>query len=544
MNIYNVLVETYTNTITNLFTISGNFNDVSVYDNKQCVIKNKLFEDLANKNHILIYNPSNGLSFFDVSHQNELYELAPNLKREHDLIFKKNYIDSKYNIVAGLHTIKEFINTYNKVRETKPLKNLIVFIDYADIVFPTKPIEQMGIDERMAISVMREITSNNFNGGKNVIILLSESYYAIGEEIRDLSTNYHIEVELPTKEDRINFISFLTKDKEEFTNETIINIANKSAGINLMTLGTLIKKGLNYLENNLNKEVANVLTNKLGQYVELFQPRYGFENIIGYQELKDKASKLIKRMNLISTWRAIAYVGPTGSGKDFHTEAFLYEANLPILKLKNIKSKWYGETAIIIENIKQVARSFDKVCIFKPEADKLFPDPENKDAHQADQELAGLFLDWMSDSRDLGKIFWIFNTSRPQMFPVDFQRRIEIKLPVLDITNEQDRFNFIVKMFEIKNIDITKIRINKKTLEEFGLIDNDHKHLRLFNKLMENYSSDNIRMIVNEVNAEIELDEKVNIIEVIKDINVSNVVEERNRQTMYAKEFSTYKSLI
>lgn len=550
MNLFEELLNVYSSSITNLFTITGNVNDINIYNNEKKIVSKKLLEDLSKKNHVLVYSPSNGISFFNEEHKDELYSIDKELKAKHDIVFKSNYANSQYNVIAGLHILKTLLITYQSLRlkHGNKIKNLIIYLDNSDIIFPTKPIEQMNIDEKLAISLMREITNDyNFMNGKDVIIMSAESYFSINEEIRDLPMNHRIHVDLPSYETRLNFIKFSNNEIDE---ENQKNIALKTAGLNLITISTILKKGLEYIKVNLNKDVASILANKLGQHVELIYPKYGFDNIIGYDNIKEKCLTLIKRMNSINSWRTLCYVGPTGSGKDFHSEAFLFEAKLPVLKLKTIKSKWYGETSIILENIKQVARSFDKVIIFKPEADKLFPDPEDKNGHQTDQELAGLFLDWMSDSNDKGKIFWLFNTSRPQMFPVDFQRRVEIKIPILDITNKDDKFNFIVKMFETKNIDIKKIKVSNKMLEKFKFSQEDKKSLgneyviqKIFNQIMENFSSDNIRMIVNEVASELEFDKNLDIIEFIQDINVSVVVQERAIQTQYAKEYSTFKSL-
>ena len=68
-----------------------------------------------------------------------------------------------------------------------------------------------------------------------------------------------------------------------FTNEIKENIALKTAGLNLITISTILKKGLEYIGLNLNKDVSHILANKLGQHVELFYPRYGFDKIIGYE---------------------------------------------------------------------------------------------------------------------------------------------------------------------------------------------------------------------------------------------------------------------
>ena len=538
MKLYERIAAAYKNSTANLFALTGNIHDIALYADadRQRIGRTVsiLIEKLEQNNHVVYFSPSVGMRYTDPEHQKEFYAVDASLKKVHEAAFKFDYAQTKYDILSGLHMIKVLLNSYRKMRRLhgpERVKNLIVFIDDADIVFSNTPIEQMGNDEKLALSLAREMFGGSeFVGSGDAAILLSGSFSAIHEGVRQLSGLYPIEIPLPDEAARQRFIAYENAVHDRgIAPAQIDTIARLSAGISLSTLRAVLKQPPEHILRHLREEVASIIEKSLGNHVEVLHPAYGFEHVIGYDRLKTKARSLIRRMDGTHPWRAIAYVGATGTGKDFQCEALLHEAGIPVIKLQTIKSKWYGETAVIVEKIKMVARSFSKIAIFKPEADKLFPDPEADNAHQTDQELTGIFLDWMADRNDRGRIFWIFNTSRPQLFPVDFQRRIEIKLPIFDLEKEERRV-FIALMFERKGI-VLPPENKEALLDEIA-------------DYTEGFSSDNIRMIADEVAAELDIEPDSDIMQIILDLNIDTVTEQRRRQAAYAAAFSTYKSLV
>ncbi len=536
MKLYEEISEIYKKSTTNFFAVTGNIRDLILYqepksgERRMGLIQNVLIERLLNNNHVLYYSPSVGMRYVDERQKEEFYGVDAALKEIHDKAFSLDYAQTKYDILSGLHMIKMLLASYRNVREKHKnfTKNLIVLIDDADIVFANKSIEYMGNDEKLALSLAREsFGSSDFINATDTVILMCESFEALHSGVRQISGLYPIDVALPNEAERHAFIQYyMAHFGKTIDAQWIEDVAARSAGIALTTLKAILKQEPEHIRVRLGHEVASIIEKSLGNHVQVVYPEYGFDHVIGYEALKTKAKRLIQRMHGTNPWRAVAYIGATGTGKDFHSEAFLHEAGIPVIKLLNIKSKWYGETAVIVEKIKMIARSFSKVAIFKPEADKLFPDPEQRDAHQTDQELTGIFLDWMQERRDRGKIFWIFNTSRPQMFPIDFQRRIEIKLPIFDLDGEERKI-FIQKMFARKNLEITDAALLESLLT-----------------YTEGFSSDNIRMMVDEVAAERDIDESADIMEIVSDLNFDVVRAERDRQAEFAMRYSTYKSLI
>ena len=538
MKLYDRIATAYKNTTANLFAVTGNIHDIALYsegpERKAAQIEEILIRKLEANNHVVYFSPSAGMRYTRPEFQAEFYALDATLREVHAKAFALDYAQTKYDILSGLHMIKVLLASYRKMREkygAEKVRNLVVLIDDADLIFPNKPVEQMGSDEKLTLSLAREmLDSSDFIGSSDAVILLSSGFLSLHEGVRSISGLYPVDVPLPDEAARRDFIGYENAVRDRgISHEEVGEIARLSAGITLSTLRAILKQEPERILQQIRDEVASIIEKSLGNHVRVLHPAYGFDHVIGYDLLKAKARSLIRRMHGKHPWRALAYIGATGTGKDFQAEAFLHEAGIPVMKLETIKSKWYGETAVIIEKIKRVARSFSQIVIFKPEADKLFPDPEADNAHQTDQELTGIFLDWMADSRDRGRIFWLFNTSRPQLFPVDFQRRIEIKLPIFDLDSAERR-TFIERMFERKEVPVEASR-------KEGL-------LTQLTAYTDGFSSDQIRMLADEVAAERDVAPEREIMEIVEDLNVDIVREERRRQAHYAAAFSTYKSLV
>ncbi len=537
MNFLQNLIDLYSKNISNIFTVTGNISDIILVEQNNEISENKPSELLVQKfgenNHVVLYSPSRGFRYSSDYHKQEFFSYDKDLEQKHKLIFGLDYADSKYNIVSGLHHIKTLLEEYARLKKLKKdVKNLIIIIEDADIIFPNKPINQMGLDEKLIISSAREIfESSDFVSSNNMVVMLSKNFYALNEDIRDIPTLENIELNLPDQLERLRFIEYFSeKYHREFDQALIAEISLLSAGISLTNLKSILKEDSSSIKENISNEVSTIISRNMAGKVSVMETSHGYDAVIGYEKIKKELDKLKKRMFLSDKkliWKGLMFTGPTGVGKDYILEAFIHEVHLPALKIGNLKSKWYGETLEIVEKLKRIVRSFGKVILVKTEADTMFADPENDNNHQTDRELMGVLLDWMGDDSDRGKIHWVFNTSRPQNLPTDFQRRVEIKIPILDLDGD-DKWEFIKRMFDHFDIVVHNSEKDKFLDVTHGL------------------SNSNLRDAIAEVAAEraiSESPEDVNLSDVMQNVNFLIAEDARKEQTRHAVEYSTYKHL-
>lgn len=535
MNFLDEIVSMYLEKVSNIFSITGNISDIVLNQGVETKILPLVVERFEENNHVVLYSPSKGMRFSSNDHKKEFLAYDTQLAKKHSAIFGLDYANSKYNIVSGLHHVSELLLEYRRLRlQNDAVKSVIIIFEDADIIFPSKPINQMGVDEKMVLSLARNtFDTSEFVSGTDVVLMFSKNYYSVDENIRDIPTLESVTIDLPDLQIRKAFIKYNSElDGNDFNEDFMFKIAAQSAGISLTSLKSILKERKSDIERNIKKEVSKIISKTMGGKVSVFIPGYDYSAVIGYQNIKDMLMKMKKRMFLSNNkliWKGLLFMGATGVGKDFILEAFLKEVDLPVIKLGNLKSKWYGETLQTIEKLRLIVKSFDKVILLKTEADTMFSDPEDNNTHQTDQEMMGMFLDWMGDNKDRGRVFWVFNTSRPQNLPTDFQRRVEMKIPIFDLQGDE-KWIFVKKMFE---------------LNDFKLEDGAKDDVM---EVAKDLSNDNIRAIVAEVVSEQEISGKqfkvTDVLEVINNLNFTLVGNARQEQSEQAEKYSTYKSLL
>jgi len=100
---------------------------------------------------------------------------------------------------------------------------------------------------------------------------------------------------------------------------------------------------------------------------------------------------------------------------------------------KNFRDRWVGATESNLEKIFAVLRALGQVVVFVDEADQAAGKREGGDA---DGGLSGrvyaMLAKEMSDTRNRGRILWVFATSRPDLLEVDLKRqgRLDVHIPL------------------------------------------------------------------------------------------------------------------
>ena len=109
------------------------------------------------------------------------------------------------------------------------------------------------------------------------------------------------------------------------------------------------------------------------------------------------------------------------------------ELGIPCVVFKNFRDRWVGATESNLEKIFSVLRAIGQVVVFVDEADQAAGKREGGDG---DSGLSGrvyaMLAKEMSDTRNRGRIIWIFATSRPDLLEVDLKRqgRLDVHIPM------------------------------------------------------------------------------------------------------------------
>jgi len=134
--------------------------------------------------------------------------------------------------------------------------------------------------------------------------------------------------------------------------------------------------------------------------------------------------------------------GRIGTGKTFLVECWAGELGVPMVEIKNFRDKWVGATEGNLETIFRVLKALGQVVVFVDEADQA---TGKRGGGEGDSGLSGrvysMLAQEMADTRNRGRILWVFATSRPDLLEVDLKRqgRLDVHIPLFPPQDEAGR---------------------------------------------------------------------------------------------------------
>ena len=151
---------------------------------------------------------------------------------------------------------------------------------------------------------------------------------------------------------------------------------------------------------------------------------------------------LLKKGALRALPMGYLIAGRIGTGKTFLVQCWAGELGIPCVVFKNFRDRWVGATESNLEKIFAILRALGQVVVFVDEADQAAGKREGGDG---DSGLSGrvysMLAKEMSDTRNRGRIIWVFATSRPDLLEVDLKRqgRLDVHIPLFPPETPQER---------------------------------------------------------------------------------------------------------
>ena len=168
--------------------------------------------------------------------------------------------------------------------------------------------------------------------------------------------------------------------------------------------------------------------------IEFVEPKHDFSVVGGIDPIKDELLRIARAIRDGRTSRVpmgLLFTGPMGTGKTFVAEAFACESGLTTIKLKNFRSKWVGSTEGNLEKILSVIQAIGQVLVIIDEGDRAFGNSEGDGDGGTSSRVIARIKEFMSDTRNRGRILFILMTNRPDKLDIDIKRagRLDRKIP-------------------------------------------------------------------------------------------------------------------
>ena len=177
----------------------------------------------------------------------------------------------------------------------------------------------------------------------------------------------------------------------------------------------------------IEKECAGLLS--------FMESKQGLEAVGGNEKLKTELMDIARQMKTGNRRLApmgLLCVGPMGSGKTFVVRAFLKEAGLTGVALKNIRSKWQGTTEANLERVLATVKAMGPIAVVMDESDRSFGGKEQADTDGGvSARVMARLKEFMSDTDNRGQVLFILMTNRPDRLETDLKRpgRLDRKVP-------------------------------------------------------------------------------------------------------------------
>ncbi|MGQ0709548.1 MAG: ATP-binding protein [Rhodoferax sp.] len=385
--------------------------------------------------------------------------------------------------------------------QMRTAQSTAVIVPYADALLPAgDPSFMAQQDRQVYLSFHRWSLDKALTSADNITVLITESLNAINPGLLSNPKVAAIEIPMPDVEQRRRVIAFFApklrpEQVELFAERTgglrtmqlasilasseghglseaqrcalilqllqgtpdaqtrAATLASITAGMTPAEIGKLIEPGKALPASDPNQEVLQVIharkremiEKECAGLIEFIEPKLGLASVGGHEHIKAELlsiAKNLKEGETTLTPMGLLAVGPMGSGKTFVIKAFLKEAGLSAVALKNFRSKWVGSTEANLERVLATVKAMGPIAVIIDEGDRSFGNGggEGGDDGTSSRVIARL-KEFMADTDNRGQVLFVMMTNRPDKLDSDIKRpgRLDRKIPFFYCQSASER---------------------------------------------------------------------------------------------------------
>ena len=327
---------------------------------------------------------------------------------------------------------------------SKPSKIALV-IDFAEFVVPRgDPLALGGSFSSNVVKVLGWANDPAILQSNIATVLITEGLHDLNGLVVENPHSAKLKIPLPDEADMRAYVEALGKsefpDLAQRCEVPLDVLARRLTGLSRVGAHTVVALALR----NEDKITAAWLTRMKKDAIEkecqglldFLESPFTLDHVAGHQAVKDwlrEDAQLLKRGRLHALPMGYLIAGRIGTGKTFIVSCWAGELGIPCVVLKNFRDRWVGATESNLEKIFAILRALGQVVVFVDEADQAAGKREGGDG---DSGLSGrvysMLAKEMSDTRNRGRILWVFATSRPDLLEVDLKRqgRLDVHIPL------------------------------------------------------------------------------------------------------------------
>jgi SpoVK/Ycf46/Vps4 family AAA+-type ATPase len=426
------LAKKYLANTANLYILHGNIRDYLpheenagefVFDLIQRYVSEVIFDS---KHIIAFYDRSIGVDFWNAE-MREDYKKT--LKAKYPNVDPEDFISTDPE--ASFYYLEKYF--LMKIPRDRSPCRMVLIIDYAETVIPGgEMLRYTDADRYCLVTLNRWANNPIFSEGDISIILLTENLVDISPRLVASPSTVKVNVPFPGEELRKSFLRDKEREGRLLLDRGVSpeSVAKVTSGLNLKNLERLVEesfeedKPLSMLY--LGQKKKEMIENEAMGLLEFMDTGYSLDAVSGHEFVKKQfrdAARAIKQGQLGVLPMGYLIAGPVGTGKSFMVSAFAGEIGIPMVKFKNFRSKWQGETESHLEKILNILKSMAPVAVMIDEADAALGDRNQEGDNGTSNRVFAQIAGFMGDTRYRGKIIWFLITCRPDLIPIDLKRQ-------------------------------------------------------------------------------------------------------------------------
>jgi len=378
--------------------------------------------------------------------------------------------------------ILAFARRRAKVQDGKvvasPLK-VAVILDYAHFIAPQgDPIYVADLSQTL-IQIQDWAANPDVTSSFVATVLITENLADLNRSLVETPYSAKIRIPLPGAEDIRAYVLDLVPDAAEFDKASEVKrevLADKLVGLSRVSVRTLVRRALTSGERitgaYLTRMKKELIEKEAAGRLEFLETTRTLDDVAGHDEAKAwlrSDAVLLRRGRTQAIPMGYLLTGRIGTGKTYLVECLSGEIGIPCVEMKNFREKWVGATEGNLEKVFSILHALGQVIVFVDEADQMTGKRGGGDSDSGlSGRVYGMLAKEMSDTKNRGRIIWIFATSRPDLVEVDLKRqgRLDVHIPLFPPGDAAGRATLFAAMAR-------KLKMPAKPEELPRLPDND-----------------------------------------------------------------------
>ena len=323
-------------------------------------------------------------------------------------------------------------------------KRIAVIIDFAEFVVPRgDPIQLSGPFSANVVKVLGWANDPAILQSNILTVLLTEGLHDLNALVVENPHIATLKIPLPSEAEMLDYLQTLIATQfpqlSAKCEVTIEVLARRLTGLSRVgarrILATALTNDRTITAEWLLRMKKDLIERECQDLMEFLESPFTLEQVAGHDAVKSwlrEDTQLMRRGSLNALPMGYLITGRIGTGKTFLVQCWAGELGVPCVVFKNFRDRWVGATESNLEKIFSVLHALGQVVVFVDEADQA----AGKRNEEGDSGLSGrvysMLAKEMSDTRNRGRIVWVFATSRPDLLEVDLKRqgRLDVHMPL------------------------------------------------------------------------------------------------------------------